>query len=112
MKNKYHYNGPIYHNGINLGTKDMYTWASSPAQAYNNFRYKIANGDIIAGYDLVEPEIKIVNKIDSTNYEPEEVEEVSYCDNCGTRLNDAGECPVCDLNDEEVMWDRMNELDD
>lgn len=33
-----------------------------------------------------------------------EVSQIRYCD-CGIRLNDAGECPLCDLNDESVLDD-------
>lgn len=33
------------------------------------------------------------------------IKTIKKCDTCGLRLNDAGECPLCDLGDESVLDD-------
>lgn len=35
----------------------------------------------------------------SRHYADPPVKDVKYCDECGTQLNDIGQCPVCDLGE-------------
>lgn len=111
---KYHFKGLVYHNYNRLGEKEMYTMANSFEQAEKNFRYRAANGDPhFWEYHIMKHDIEKVkpNKNIEKDYELEPKKEIEHCDRCGYELNDAGECPICDLGEEE-LWHEMNKLDD
>jgi hypothetical protein len=132
------YNGEVYRFGDSLGFVDLETIAVSPEAAINNFLFKAAaefgydrsNGDNIDidRFDIVQHE-KVAPKKKAPSKKKVETpiivdKKIKYCDNCGQQLNDAGECPVCDLGDESVLdesvsthqilnpklWDANNKL--
>jgi len=81
-------------------SKVLHTRASSVKEAANNFRWQIANARNVRYSDVFIDVSKI--------REIEEDIPVSYtpakptCDRCGARLTDSGECPVCDLGEENM----------
>ena len=98
---RYSYTGPIYFYGHKIAAfSDLYTKAKSWKQARNNFLFRIANGDIINRYDIVDDFINIVP-------ESEEIEEPiierERCENCNYELNDMGDCPVCDYGEYDLL---------
>ena len=101
---KYSYTGPIYHLGNKIAEKSkLYTMAKSWKQAKNNFLYKIANGDIVGHYDLVDEFVKEVPKATLDTPAVEEKPEIVKCEICGTQLNPMGDCPVCDYGEDDLL---------
>ena len=105
-KIRYYYNGPLYRfESVYRSEWEGYTEAVSEKQAINNLNQKAKKEfgftpDAKLNIDpkYLEVSIKHPNEDDFKDVEP-----IKYCDNCGTRLNDAGECPNCDLGDESVL---------
>lgn len=100
---KYQYTGPVYYFGNKMSPKsNLYTTATSIKEARRNFLYRVANGDIVTRYDIVDDFIKEVVPIE----EPVEEPKVSHkCDRCGYTLTDMGECPVCDFGEIDLLDD-------
>jgi hypothetical protein len=107
---KYHYTGPHYFNGIKMAEyNDLYTQARSFKEARKNFLYKVANGDIISRYDIVD---RYITLVDDDNVQVPE-REIYYCEYCGTQLSDAGYCPRCvETGEEDIMeiTKQLNEI--
>ena len=126
------YDGNVYHFDELLGRIQLRTYASSFKQAVNNFKFQAAAAygfDRAQGQNIdidtfeIEKHEKVADKKADKNTD-EKSNEIKYCDNCGQQLNDAGECPVCDLGDESVLdesvsahqilnpklWDANNKL--
>ena len=101
-RTKYRYTGPHYYNGIKMSdSNDLFTIARSYAEARKNFLYKIAKGDIISRYDIIDRYITQVEDDIVTQQAPDI--EIPTCEYCGTRLTDGGYCPVCDHGEEDLM---------
>lgn len=97
----YSYTGPQYYNGHKIAAKsNLFTRAKSFKQAENNFLFKIANGDIISRYDIVNDFIKELTPNEKIN-KPINVKE--HCEICGYELNDVGDCPICDYNEYDLL---------
>ncbi len=113
----YTYDGPVYRFSTYMGNLKLKTMAVSLAKAINNLKFQAAKAygyDRSAGanFKIKEEKVKVLGEkdinykdIDFTDIDPASIEDskIKYCQTCGTRLNDAGECPVCDLGDEEVL---------
>ena len=98
---KYYYNGPLYYNGSKIAsTSDVYTMAPSWKKACNNILAKLRRGDYSAAYDIDRSRVTLVDdrKEDLPKVEPYQR---PTCPNCGCDLNDSGECPICDLGEED-----------
>ena len=121
-KGLYRYEGPVYRFGRLFRDRvELETRAVSLKQAINNFLYKAADAigykrDKRASVDIdrdsvyeVEPEWDYEQERDVTNI---------LCPVCGKHyLNDSGECPLCDLNDDSVLeesveTDKIEEIED
>lgn len=115
-KIKFHYHGPLYYfeNVFKRGWDD-YTEAATLSKAVSNFNAKARQA---FGFSLNTRLCIDPDKVEVVETETEEPEiEIQYCDKCGHRLNDAGECPICDLGDEsildeEVKTDKIEEIED
>lgn len=100
----YSYGGPVYRfNRIYSDYWEAYTEAVSLKQAINNFNFKAkkAFGFANTANIHIDPDYVVCED----NY-PEDTE-VEVCQNCGNILNDAGECPLCDLHDESVLDEKL-----
>ena len=100
---RYEYKGPIYYCGNKIAEKsNLYTMAKSWKQARNFFLYKVADGDYITRYDIVDHFIK-ESPINVSDKDVDEIKPVNKCDNCGYQLNDIGDCPVCDYGEYDLI---------
>ena len=100
-KNKYIYTGPAYHLGRKFErNKPIYVTAHSWGQARTYVVRRIANGDIITNYDIDDSKLQLVSAPDKGNNDM--APEKPKCDNCGTRLTDSGDCPVCDYGEDNL----------
>lgn len=97
IKQKYSYAGPVFR------FKDIYrnywedeTEALSPQQALTNLTYKFKkkNGFIQNSDYTLDPDYLLCD--DESIDVRTSTKDIKYCDNCGTRLNDGGTCPICD----------------
>lgn len=90
---RYHYSGPVYFNGSKIAEfSNIFTTAKSFQAARKNFRFTVANGDYIYYYNIIDDFITEVN----------ETHIHKTCENCGTLLNDMGQCPVCVQGEEDI----------
>lgn len=114
-KNCYEYSGPIYVSGHKVSDKwEGKTYAESPKKALNNFRYRLGIQFATYGVELV-PEC--LHECDDEILIDQSIKTYAKC---GTRLNDSGECPLCDLGDESVLdegyrqdvWDALSKAAD
>ena len=111
-KIRWTYRGPLYRfNGIYSDEWEGYTEATSKKEAVRNLNSKAkkefgftSDSKLRVNPDLVEVSEKHPNDDD-------EGRDIKNCEKCGTRLNDAGECPVCDLGDESVLKEELIELE-
>lgn len=98
---RYEYKGPIYYYGNKIASKsDFYTMAKTWKQARNNILFKAANGDLITRYDIVDD--LVVQSSENDNFDIAD-EIIHTCETCGYQLNDAGECPVCDYGEYDLL---------
>ena len=107
----YAYIGPIYRFGRKMVDRvELHTFASSERQAYNNLLYQAADE---IGYDRRKGVQLSIDRDLIFEYEPEEgeVPDIARCERCGRRLNDNGECPLCDLGDESVLEELSSDED-
>lgn len=97
------YEGPIYRFGkmvqdyVHLQTK-----AVSKKQAINNFLFKAAEE---IGYDRSKGAAVDIDR--DQIWSEDEKDGIDWattktCDKCGRNLTDNGECPYCDLGDEDA----------
>ena len=104
-KKRYVYEGPIYYDGRREreNTK-IYTMAESPSKAISNIIWKLCLGDRqrFYRYDLDNSKLICLEKKEEPKVNPEVDDEPHICAKCGFRLNDAGECPACDLGEEDL----------
>lgn len=115
MYKKYHYSGPVYHLGNKISIKsNIYTMAKSMKQAYNNFLYKVANGDITSHYDIVDTYIKEVSQPKTNDKSIDMTHKNKTCETCGYELNPLGECPICDYNEYDLLdaFVHLRDIDD
>ena len=78
------------------------TLAVSLAQARNNFRYKIAADLNINRSDiLIFDEFIVDIDADKEADMVDDYIEHEVCPDCGTILDDSGNCPVCDYGEED-----------
>lgn len=110
MKKKYSYNGPIFRFDRFVGNISLETMAVSEKQAKNNFIFKAAEAcgysrALGANFSIDESRIIERSAPITEPAKPVERKETHHekCALCGTLLNDAGECPVCDLGDESAL---------
>ena len=116
---RYTYTGPAYLFSKYLGDVKLETRAVSLQKAINNLIFQAAKKfgyDRTAGANIrIKPELIVSeNNYDISNSQAIDItpvvhNRIKYCQNCGTRLNDAGECPVCDLGDEDMLGERLLE---
>lgn len=107
-KIKFHYHGPLYRfEHVFRRTWDAYTEAVSIRKAISNFNTKAKKEfDFTVDAKLnIDPDY-----IEIVNTEPDENsgKDIKHCEKCGTQLNDARECPLCDLGDESVLDESVN----
>lgn len=108
QKKLYVYDGPVYRFGRFVKYAHLETKAVSLKQAINNMLFNVAR-DI--GYNRANgANVRIreeeVREADEDEYDAIDWNVVSHtiCPKCKkTYLNDAGECPLCDLGDESVL---------
>lgn len=116
MKYKYFYSGPLYRfERIYVAKWEAHTEAVSDKQAINNFNSKAkkeygfeqwAKLNIDPRYLTLSDEYEDEPDIDDPNFKP-----APKCDKCGKELNDAGQCPVCDLGDESALEEDIEKHD-
>ncbi len=107
-KKLYTYEGPIYRFKRYITSAAFETRAVSMRQAINNLKFKAAQ---YIGYDRasganVEIRDDLVQEIEEDDGKIDFSIEQSYrktCPHCGRYLNDADECPYCDLHDDSVL---------
>ena len=99
-KLRYYYRGPVYHFQY-LVAEDWEGWteAVSEKQALNNLtvKAKVAFDFALTARVTLNPDYLIIDE-----EIPEPVEPKEKCEKCGHELNDAGECPKCDLGAEDL----------
>ena len=117
----YHYTGPVYYAGHKIAEKsNEYTSAPSINIAIRNILYKVAKGaPDLYNYDIVDELVKPVPVMSpKERFNP--LKKNGKCMVCGYQLNDAGECPVCDygeydllesISSLEALW-RLSNLDE
>lgn len=117
----YHYAGPVYYAGHKIAEKsNEYTSAPSINIAIRNILYKVAKGaPDLYNYDIVDELVKPVPVMSpKERFNP--TKKNGKCMVCGYHLNDAGECPVCDYGEYdllesitslEALW-RLSNLDE
>lgn len=112
-KNRYYYNGPLYRfENLYRGEWEAYTEAVSEKQAINNLNQQ-AKEEFGFKPDAklnIDPRYLELAEKEPSESDFDNVEPVRYCSVCGTRLNNAGECPVCDLGDEDVLYEAKHDL--
>ncbi len=100
---RYAYDGPVFQFGKHIATVHLETSAVSLKQAINNLKYQACN---VIGCDR--------RRGDAVDIDEDIIEEIScgkemshpICPKCGlVNLNDAGECPLCDLGDASILDD-------
>lgn len=103
----YSYVGPVRRFGriIHNVEEPMYTTAESQRKAVSNIKYTLKSN---LGFELnsnieIEEENVIVD--DYANYANTSFEDDKQrvCSKCGYLLNNRGECPVCDLGEEDLL---------
>ena len=80
--------------------KVLYTRATSIKEAGRNVKLKISTYRGVP-YSDVFIDFSKITEIDEdvpVSYTPSK----PTCDRCGTRLTESGECPVCDLGEEDI----------
>ena len=107
-KKQYYYIGIVKDVNGNSYNVNEDTHAKSDEEALKNLQFKIkpklgldprkAKIFLNPIYLYTEDELK-----NGTDYNASEPIRNPKCPNCGTELNDAGECPLCDLGDETVL---------
>lgn len=104
LKLRYHYRGPVYHfQNLLSDDWEAYTEAVSDAQALNNLTAKAKKyfGYILQTRITLNPDyLELVTG--EEDIPDEKFKPIAKCEKCGHQLNDAGECPVCDLGDESI----------
>ena len=109
--NIYTYSGPIFRFGqLYDVVNDITTKAVSKKQAINNILYRLkVNYGFYTNSDLTLDDYYLEEVPDTQKIYMDEIKEITKqghikkCDNCGTQLNDSGECPVCDLGDIDYL---------
>lgn len=94
VKQKYTYAGPVFRfNDVYRTYWEDETEAVSAQKALNNLtsKFKTKNGFKQNTDFTLDPDYLLCDD-ESINAE----QPASYCDKCGTQLNDGGTCPVCD----------------
>lgn len=100
---RYAYDGPVFQFGKHIATVHLETSAVSLKQAINNLKYQACD---VIGCDR--------RRGDAVDIDEDIIEEIScgkemshpICPKCGlVNLNDAGECPLCDLGDASILDD-------
>lgn len=103
-KTLYGYDGPVYIFGkVQPDLAHLKTLAVSTNAAKRNFIAQLAkkyNLVVRRGVSITLDEDSIYEIFTIKKYEPIER---GKCPECGMDLNDAGECPLCDLGDESVL---------
>ena len=120
-KHPYEYYGPIYRFGrVVKSDVHLVTWAVSLKKAINNLLFKAAE-EIGYRRDLgaeVDIDRSLVRELELVEPQEEPEDKRELCPNCGKfELNDSGECPLCDLGDESVLDesiedDKIEEIED
>lgn len=98
---KWKYDGPIYYYGNKITVKsELYTMAKTYIQARNNILHKIADGDYISRYDIVDDHLKeIKNRKDFSI----QAKIPQYCPICKGILSDSGKCDCgYNINDDDI----------
>lgn len=96
---KYKYTGPVYFNDNKIAEKsNLETTAKSIGKAKSNFLFRLANGNIPVGYDIVDTQI-----IKGEEIKPIQRIIHKKCDICGYELNDMGDCPVCKYGEYDLV---------
>lgn len=104
-ENLYRYTGPLYEFGY-LIKRDYscQTWAPTIKRAKSNIEHKLAidkhNG--VHGKYRISGNSKFYEVIDVSPDQYENTSSINYCNNCGARLTDGGDCPVCDYGEENL----------
>ena len=96
----YKYKGPVYYDDQYVGDVDISTTASSDGAAIRNIMYQIkqnrrvnpSNTHYSIDYSRVEP-VGLTEPIIHIT--------TPKCSYCNTSLTDFGQCPVCDLGEED-----------
>lgn len=111
---RYKYSGPVYYYGNNIGRRTLYTVAPSRAKARHNIIFKLGdcNPTEASRYDIVDTHLIEYNPItdDNCNLIANDIHR-EKCEHCGYELNDAGECPVCDYGEYDLL-EAMHQLQD
>ena len=102
----WYYSGPAYRFEQYVGeVGPIYTIAETRGRAKTNILHKLRkqlglvdNAKILIDDVLIIPIKK--EKTQSTDDNNIDIE-LQYCEKCGTLLNDNGECPICDLGEED-----------
>lgn len=117
IKKLYSYGGPVYRfDKVYLNYWEAETYAVSKKEAIRNFNQQAkryfgfipsTNMNIDPSYVLCEDDLDTIDNSD--NQETSNTPTRDKCDKCGRDLNDNGECPLCDLGDESVLDETLNE---
>ena len=107
-KDFYSYAGPVYKFGTQvIPYTEMNTWAQSFAQAVNNFRFQAARWfeedvrSISIDRSCIEFQYSSDDELSYEDYLDLQKPAEPRCEHCGAKLNPMGECPKCDLGEED-----------
>ena len=107
-KIRFYYSGPVYNfEHVLRNPWSGYTEAVSKKQALNNLKAKFktefyGRPDVWKKIDLDPKCLEVSPKLPEDDIDWENVKS-KYCPECGAALNDAGECPNCDLGDRTAL---------
>lgn len=107
----YTYSGPVYRFGKLYSKKvSLSTNAVSKKKALNNICYRLkkefgflpsANLELDPSYLYIEEESNLSS--DNLSMTDTKIFDRPKCKICGYLINDAGECPVCDLGETDLL---------
>lgn len=111
-KKRYVYDGPVYFDGkIDRTQFKKTTAAESPAKAINNIKWTLCNGNKL-WYNRIDLDLdKLIcldNDVPNDTSMDEYDDTPHICAECGYKLNDAGECPLCDLGDYTALDEEIS----
>lgn len=115
-KSTFVYRGPIFRfNRLVKEQTYIETQAVSLKQAINNIKYRCAAeiGYNRAAGANIGIDTRLVTKLDreedEDDIETPNIYHKGTCEKCGRWLNDSGQCPLCDLGDESVLEESVED---
>ena len=109
----YTYTGPVYRFG-KLYSKEVSLSTNAPSEkkALSNICYRLKKEFGFLPSTNLELDPSCLYIEGESNLSSDDLSEIDTrtfdrpkCEICGYLINDAGECPVCDLGETDLLWD-------